>query len=185
MNKRQLLEQMQAGYAEWLALLDTIPPERISEPGAVGHWTVKDIIAHIAAEHRWLAAQLDAAAHRQRPPEQRPTGASERRQAETSIAHDQDRKEWNYERHKGWPLDAVIAEAGFAYESLVRMIEGLPEETLAATYTVARYGNINHIRPATCDDAVCFPLWRLLYDGTTADYQSHIEDIEHWRTLHS
>lgn len=185
MNKHEILAAMRDGYAEWLAVLERVPEGRMTEPDAVGYWSVKDAIAHIASGHRWLAAQLDAAAHRLLPTSRECFGQDDAPPPELNIANNQHRNDWNYERHKTWSLDAVLQEADFAYGWLDRMIEELPEAAFEATYTIADYANINHVRPATVDDTFRFPLWRLLYNGTAEHYPAHIRDIEEWRALHS
>ena len=121
----------------------------MTEPDAVGNWTMKDVIAHIAADHRWLAAQLDAATHRQLPTARDCFGQDDAPPPGINIGHNQDRNDWNYARHRVWTLDAVLDEASFAYSWLLQMIEALPDAALGTIYTIADYDNINHVRPAT------------------------------------
>ena len=180
MNKQEVLDAIRDGYGAWLAVMERVPDERMTEPDAVGYWTLKDVIAHIASGHRWLAAQLDAAAHRQLPTAQKCFGQDEAPPPAFNIASNQDRNDWNYARHKDWPLDAVLQEADFAYGWLVQEIEELPEAAFEATYTIAGYANINHVRPATDGDTFRFPLWRLLYNGTAEHYPAHVIDVREW-----
>ena len=180
MNKQEILDAMRNEYGAWLAALEQAPEERMTEPDAVGHWTIKDVVAHIASGHRWLAAQLDAAAHRQLPTAQDCFGQDAAPPPQYDIANNQDRNDWNYARHKDWPLEAVMEEAGFAYDWLERMIEALPDAAFEATYTIADYDNINHVRPATDDDTFRFPLWRLLYNATAEHYPDHVRDLQEW-----
>jgi hypothetical protein len=35
-------------WTEFLAVLDSVPKERLEEPGACGDWSVKDLMAHMA-----------------------------------------------------------------------------------------------------------------------------------------
>ena len=37
-----------ASWDDWLAALDGIPEERLTEPGVCGDWSVKDLIGHVA-----------------------------------------------------------------------------------------------------------------------------------------
>jgi uncharacterized protein (TIGR03083 family) len=41
-------ERIEAGWRELLAAVDGIPDDRLAEPGAADHWSVKDVLAHIA-----------------------------------------------------------------------------------------------------------------------------------------
>src|SRR5947208_15256954 len=46
-SKKQLLAEMQSEQAAWLALLDEIGEENMTQPEVAGGWSIKDIVAHI------------------------------------------------------------------------------------------------------------------------------------------
>jgi hypothetical protein len=48
-SKTELLERMRAGREEWDALIAQIPDSARIEPALAGGWSVKDLIAHVAA----------------------------------------------------------------------------------------------------------------------------------------
>jgi uncharacterized damage-inducible protein DinB len=58
----QLLGNLRSGRAAWDALISRIPPERMTQPGVEGAWSVKDIIAHIAWHEREMIGVLQARA---------------------------------------------------------------------------------------------------------------------------
>jgi hypothetical protein len=43
-----ILERMDAGWQNLLDAVDGIPDERLTEPGASGDWSVKDVLGHVA-----------------------------------------------------------------------------------------------------------------------------------------
>ena len=180
MRKQQLLEAIATGYTGWTDVLARISPERMVEPDTIGDWSVKDVIAHIAADHRWLAAQLDADMQGRLPAASACFGQNDPPPPEYDIADNQDRNDWNVLRHRDWTLEAVTGEAGFAYGWLLETIEALPEAQLTVTYTIANYDNINHLRPATDDDDFRFPLWSLISNYTIEHYPSHVRDVQNW-----
>ena len=180
MKKQGLLTAIGEGYSHWIDVLAGISPERMVEPNAVGDWSVKDVVAHIAADHRWLAAQIEAATKGRRPTANACFGQDDPPPPEYDIANNQDRNDWNVLRHRDWTLEAVTGEAGFAYGWLLEMIEELPESDLTATYTIASYDNINHVRPANDDDDFRFPLWSLISNYTIEHYPSHVRDVQNW-----
>src|SRR5512141_425697 len=61
MEKSEFLKGLQAEYQSWQALLDQIGPERMDQPGVTGHWSVKDIVAHLAGYRRRTVSRLFAA----------------------------------------------------------------------------------------------------------------------------
>jgi len=57
--KAELLARLSASRAELESVLSLVPSERMTEPGACGSWSVKDVLAHLAVENDWLALQLE------------------------------------------------------------------------------------------------------------------------------
>ena len=180
MRKQQLLEAIATGYTDWTDVLARISPERMVEPNAIGDWSVKDIVAHIAADHRWLAAQIEAAIAGRLPTASACFDQNESPPPEYDIADNQDRNDWNVLRHRDWTLVEVTKEASFVYGWLLGTIGALPEADLTATYTIAGYDNINHLRPATEDDSFQFPLLGLISNYTIEHYPSHVRDVDSW-----
>jgi len=41
-------QKIEAGWGAWLETLRGIPDDRLTEPGACGAWSVKDLIGHVA-----------------------------------------------------------------------------------------------------------------------------------------
>jgi hypothetical protein len=66
MTRTDLLAAMIAGRGRWDALLDDVGNRRMEEPGVVGTWSVKQVIAHITGWDRW-AAELARAFARDEP----------------------------------------------------------------------------------------------------------------------
>lgn len=53
----EAIERMDTSWRAFLATLDGIPEDRLEEPGAVGEWSVKDVLGHIAF---WDAQAIEA-----------------------------------------------------------------------------------------------------------------------------
>jgi hypothetical protein len=47
MDKTELLETLEDGRQEMIEMLENLPDEVLLEPGVVGEWTIKDILAHL------------------------------------------------------------------------------------------------------------------------------------------
>jgi hypothetical protein len=60
MTKAQLLAELRAARAEWDALMAQVGEERMTEPGAAGVWSVKDVVAHLTSYARWYANAAEA-----------------------------------------------------------------------------------------------------------------------------
>jgi hypothetical protein len=62
MTKAELLATMRRERAAWEALLAEVGESRLDEPGATGHWSVKDVIAHNMYFEQWVVDRLEGRA---------------------------------------------------------------------------------------------------------------------------
>ena len=60
-SKKQLLAEMQSEQAAWLAWLDEIGEENMTQPEVAGGWSIKDIVAHITGWRRRTVLRFRAA----------------------------------------------------------------------------------------------------------------------------
>jgi predicted DNA-binding transcriptional regulator YafY len=61
MTKEKLLEELRSSRQEWKALLAEVGEDRMTQPGAAGDWSVKDVAAHLNTFVRWYATAAEAA----------------------------------------------------------------------------------------------------------------------------
>jgi uncharacterized damage-inducible protein DinB len=98
-------------------LLAQLSVAQMNQPGAVGVWSVKDVLAHVAFWERYGANILRAVA-RGETPEQTADDVTERSNASVVAQY--------YQR----PLSAVIADWQQAREDLLEQIEHLTDADL-------------------------------------------------------
>src|SRR5256886_15803460 len=60
-SKKQLLAELQSEQAAWLALLDEIGEENMTQPEAASGWSIKDIVAHLTRWRRRTVLRFQAA----------------------------------------------------------------------------------------------------------------------------
>lgn len=60
--EERLLAALDGERSRWEALLEEVGPERLTVPGVAGEWSVKDLLGHLAAYHRFWGAQVRGAA---------------------------------------------------------------------------------------------------------------------------
>jgi hypothetical protein len=70
-DKATLLAALEAGRAEWDALLERLDPGRLQEPGVEGEWSICDILAHITPYEEYAAAYVQDMAQYGRPSAER------------------------------------------------------------------------------------------------------------------
>jgi carboxymethylenebutenolidase len=124
MSKTELLDGLRADYLRLEALFDTLGPAGLDEPGVAGHWSMKDIVAHLTGWNRGVAARIQAA---QRGEPEPPSPWPAHVQAEDDI------NAWIYESNRGRSVQEVLADSREVFQQLVTAIEALPEDARAET----------------------------------------------------
>ena len=117
LSKAQLLELLKSRQAAWSALVASIDEAHMDIPGAVGHWSVKDIVSHITAYERWLVEWLTSASQNTFPAPS-PLDDADIERRNTRI----------YELTRGLPLQKVMDDAQKNFEALLAIIEVLSDE---------------------------------------------------------
>lgn len=122
MTKTELVNGLQQENRQWQALLEQIGPAHMEQPGVAGHWSIKDIVAHLAGWRRRTVARLQAAQRGQgEPPLPWPA----------HLQTDDEINEWIFESNHDRPLREVLDDSDRVFQQLVTAVEGLPDQVLA------------------------------------------------------
>ena len=154
MDRAQLLAEMLEGRRRWDATLDRVPRERMSEPAFEGGWSVKDIVAHVAAWERVAAARLEHGLGRGRaldPLEDLPLD---------------ERNQRYFEANREAQLDDVIAGELEAWAQLLSIVEALDEADLHDPSRLRLRGDVEP--------------WQMIAANSHEHFDEHIPQIEAW-----
>jgi hypothetical protein len=58
---KALLERIEEAWRELFAALDDIPEDRMSDPGVIGDWSLKDLFGHLAFWDEHAVAEIERA----------------------------------------------------------------------------------------------------------------------------
>src|SRR5919204_4184891 len=160
-GKPELLDTMRAGRAYFEELLARVGAERMVLPGVDGNgeWSVKDIVAHVAAYEGWTAGEIRAAITGEPAPPN-----------EDDEAHQEDWWETNrrnariYILNRDRPLQEIVARSRQAFEHLLAAVELIPEEDLSGPQEWT-FGE---------------PLAKMIPVQSYAHYQDHMPAIQAW-----
>lgn len=160
-TKSQLLETLKSRGVERDALLASVSEERMTQPGAADHWSVKDIVCHVTAYERWLVEWLTAAAQDSFPaPSPLDDADVERRNARV------------YEMTHAMSLPEVMNDARQTFAGLVNAIEILSAEYFDNPQSAEWFMKPYWSKMNTVPDAVI---------NLSADhYEEHIPSIKAW-----
>ena len=113
-------------------MIDQIPESVRTEPALAGGWSVKDLIAHVAAYENWTAAQIRAANEDRAPTDRELYGVEA--MPDDPEGWDLDRQNVAiYAQYKETPLAEVMTFSHQAFADLVAAVEAVSDEGLANT----------------------------------------------------
>jgi hypothetical protein len=123
-NKAQFLAELHAENDQFEALLTAIGAERMTQPIAPDQWSIKDIVAHLAAWRRRTVQRLRAAAGGAAlPPPPWPAHLTE---SET----DEEINAWLHAQTVEAPVEDILAASRQVFDDLATAAAALPEEGL-------------------------------------------------------
>lgn len=119
MKKSELLSWLKDEYEQWEALLGEIGPERMDQPGVIGDWSMKDVVAHLNGWQRRHNAHLAASLNGDPEPSS-PWPAE--LQTEDEI------NGWIIQSSRQQVAHDVVDESYQLLRQLLAIMEGLPED---------------------------------------------------------
>jgi len=120
-NKSEFLRGLQEEYRNWQKLLDEIGVESMEQPNVAGHWSIKDIIAHLTGWRRRTVQRLQAAQRGE--PEPPPPWPAH-------LQTDDEINAWIYEANHGRSVREILADSDQVFQQLLAAMEQLPENVL-------------------------------------------------------
>jgi hypothetical protein len=119
-SKKQLLAELQSEQAAWLALLDEIGEENMTQPEAASGWSIKDIVAHLTGWRRRTVLRFRATLD--------PTvDMTADYPAELDEDDEVDQiNAWIYKANRDRPLADVLNDSRQVFQQLVAEVSALP-----------------------------------------------------------
>ena len=153
-EKQRILNELISARAELLAVISDLTPQQMLIPGAVGIWSVKDVLAHLVAWESELVTALNHAQMRRKP----------------AIVDIEDIYDWNEEQYHAnvrRPLDAVLSDFTGVHKMLLKMVEEYDDKALTDNRVYSWMEGE--------------PLWYLVEDTACMHEREHAEEIAAWR----
>jgi DinB family protein len=125
-TKETCLAEMRASFDEVMAVLGSIPRERLTELGVTEEWSARDMLAHEAGYERYVAAALSGDLTG-RPPTNRDFYGRDDAPTEADDATDDTTNAWVVAHARTLPVEEVLAEFRWAHDRLVEAVEACVE----------------------------------------------------------
>jgi hypothetical protein len=151
MNLHDILTEVNAGWSEWEEAVNASGC-RIAEPGAAGHWSVKDMIAHITWYEQEMIELIGSRVLTGSPWWEKPLD---------------ERNALIYEANKNRLLEDIWSDATKTHMRLVQLLPMLNDEAMT---------NI-HVFKNMPEEWVP---WEIIAGNTFWHYREHAGDIRKW-----
>ncbi|MEO7913280.1 MAG: maleylpyruvate isomerase N-terminal domain-containing protein [Roseiflexaceae bacterium] len=155
-SRASLLHELCTARVEWDALMAEVGERRMTEPGAVGDWSVKDVMAHLTSYSRWFVNASEAHFRGEPPPLDGTEG----------MDFEQRNLFW-HQQTRDRLLAEVQAESQQVFRRLLEVVEAHSEEFLTQPQQF---------------EGVPAPLlvWKMLEGDIYEHYREHIRTIRAW-----
>lgn len=167
-----LLRRIRDAYDDFSAAREAIPEDMLTTAGTVGAWSIRDVIAHVGADERWMAGQLEALQAGLQPTPESCYGEDEPPPTGIDLSTQDGRNAWQHERLRGLSLEDVLGMAADSHARLVGIIGSLSDAQLAEELTIAALGMVGWIRRPIAGETA-WPLWEWLRGVTYHHYADH------------
>jgi len=121
LTKDQLIAETEAEYAALEKFLAALTPQQMVEPGALGEWSVKDVLAHLYEWQRMFFAWYEAGLRGETPP--MPAEGYKWNQL-PALNHA------IYLRHRDLPLDEALRLFRGSHQKTLALVRDLSPEEL-------------------------------------------------------
>jgi hypothetical protein len=160
MSKSKLLESIENGYRLFKELLADMDRRQMNEPGAVGKWSVKDTVAHIAVHEQRMVQWMEERLCGEQPGTPQPYDMPE---DELNGLNEQ-----IYQENLNRTLDDVLCDLDKTHAESLRLVEESKEEDIL---------NPNRFQLQGGE-----PLWEAIAANTFWHYEEHGQDIKPHRS---
>ena len=154
-----LLGEVLRAHARLAMALADLTPDQLVQPGVVGDWSVKDILAHISFWEDRMVQDMRTARRGETPTPLHAQGESWE-EAIDRVNADQ------YEARRHAPLPAILAEHGARFGAVLALVAELDAGDLTEEAPLAR--------------ALGRPVLPAVAGDTYEHYQEHAEEIHAW-----
>jgi hypothetical protein len=170
MLKKQFITKLLHERDKFELLLNRVGfTRRMTMKGVTGHWSSKDIIAHISAYEQYIGDRLNEILHRETYVPCKTHNALEAFRDQfgypdfgSPLLDDDTANAWIFEKYRNIPLEEIVAQEVQAFDAIVSALEALPEEA------IKRHNLLERVA-----------------DNTYYHYREHIRDIRAWLKAHA
>ena len=154
MDKGTFISMLEGTRAQWEAALAQMDEQRMLQPGIVGTWSVKDLIAHVSWYEREMVTVIRLHVF---------TGS------QWWALPDDERNAMIYQQNSQRPLQEIVHEGQRSYTELLEAVQSLSDEDL---------NDPHHFRNMPEN----WVPWQIFAGNSSEHYQDHLPALHAWVT---
>ena len=174
-DKQTILARFRDATRRLAGALDRLDDDAMLAPNAVGEWSLRDTLSHIA--NPWLAEQLQSYLGGRAPDPLAATGTTEPPGPEFDLTTNDGRNAWRQSVRAGESLNVVRTRYVEFVASMERLIEAFPDEDFERSFAIHFGDFVGVVRPAQ-EGEPGFPLWQWLRGDTWHHVEDHLPAFE-------
>ena len=168
-TKQAIIDRNRAAVARLSAALERLSDEQMLAPDAVGEWSLRDTLSHIA--NLWLAEQLESYLDGRAPDALSATGTTEPPGPAFDLTTTDGRNAWRHHVRQNESLEQVRERYDLFLERMDAVIGRFPEAEFERSFAIRFEDFVGLVRPAE-EGEPGFPLWQWV----RGDYWHHLEE---------
>ncbi len=175
-SRQEILDAFRRSYADFDSALARLTDRQMLATGPGGGWSARDVLAHIAADQRWISGQLQAVLEGREPTVAECYGDVLPPGPEHDLATQDGRNRLQWEQNRHLSLAQVRSNHIEFRARLERILEHIPDDEMERPYAIAMLGSVGQVRPAR-EGEQGYPLWQWLRGSTWHHFQAHLPDL--------
>lgn len=168
-EKQAIIERNDAATARMAAALERIDDEQMLQPNAVGDWSLRDALSHLA--NPWFAEQMSSYLEGRKPDALAANGTTEPPDPSFDLATNDGRNAWRHHVRRNESLEEVRERYRAWLGTMTSTLERLPAEDFERSFAIRFHDFVGEVRPAE-EGEQGFPLWQWI----RGEYWHHLED---------
>jgi hypothetical protein len=165
MYESRLIVQLLRARDDWERLINHVGLSRVGIGRVSGHWSVKDIVAHVMSREQHLADRLAAISRGEHP---RPCSTHEALDAfaaefgypdfDSPVLSGDAADEWVFQKYRYAPMNEIVAHELHAFDCLLVAVRSIPESRLMELGILPRIlqVTVEHYRQHGAEIRRCF-----------------------------
>ena len=178
---KQVVDWTIAAWVDLLTRMSGLSRAELEQPAAIGSWSLRDLQAHLAANHRWISGQLELMLDGGTPDPQRLYGRTTPPDDPRALGDQDARNALDQEHRADWTLAQVQAEGTEMFARFIAAMARLDDadwfRNLQMTFNGLQMLLVWTDAAVDVANPLIVPCWRMVCGCAWHHYPHHADDV--------